>query len=143
MGNVYSSYKYLITNSEENLRFFKEPIFVWTDVPDATANVLLVYLIGGVLPIVSLLMTAMLTSYLEKDSEIEEETNEYDEDTEDNEEDEGIDDENPGYVSPYKEEHIEDEENYIPPIELTPGKEIEPEEEKIEEPKIESHSINI
>lgn len=79
MGNVYSSYKYLITNSEANLRFFKEPIFIWTDVPDATANVLLVYLIGGVLPIVSLLMTAMLTSYLEKDSEINEEIEEIEE----------------------------------------------------------------
>lgn len=81
MGNVYSSYKYLITNSEANLRFFKEPIFIWTDVPDATANVLLVYLIGGVLPIVSLLMTAMLTSYLEKDSDIKEEIEEIEEET--------------------------------------------------------------
>lgn len=86
MGNVYSSYKYLITNSEANLRFFKEPIFIWTDVPDATANVLLVYLIGGVLPIVSLLMTAMLTSYLEKDSDIKEEIEEIEEETSETEE---------------------------------------------------------
>lgn len=88
MGNVYSSYKYLITNSEANLRFFKEPIFIWTDVPDATANVLLVYLIGGVLPIVSLLMTAMLTSYLEKDSDIKEEIEEIKEETAETEESE-------------------------------------------------------
>ena len=124
MGNVYSSYKYLITNSEDNLKFFKEPIFIWTDVPDATANVLLVYLIGGVLPLVSLLMTAMLTSYLEKDSEIEEEINEYDE------ENEGIDDEDPDYVSPYKEEHKDETEDV-------------PEETIPEINQIESHSINI
>ena len=135
MGNVYSSYKYLITKSEDNLRFFKEPIFIWTDVPDATANVLLVYLIGGVLPLVSLLMTAMLTSYLEKDSEIEEEINEYDE------ENEGIDDENPGYVSPYKEDAPinEDEEKHLEDDE---EKQLE-EDEDNNVSQIPSHSVNI
>ena len=66
LGNVYSSYKYLITNSESLLRYFKEPIFVWMDLPDAQANVILTYIIGAILPIVSLLMTGMVTSYLEK-----------------------------------------------------------------------------
>ena len=66
LGNVYSSYKYLITNSESLLRYFKEPIFVWMDLPDAQANVILTYIIGAILPIVSLLMTGMVTSYLGK-----------------------------------------------------------------------------
>lgn len=66
LGNVYSSYQYLITNSNESLRYFKEPIFVWMDMPDQQCNVILTYIIGAILPIVSLLMTSMVTSYLEK-----------------------------------------------------------------------------
>lgn len=64
IGNVYSSYKYIITNSVENLRYFKEPIFIWTDLPDAQANVIIVYLVGALLPIASLLLTSMITNYL-------------------------------------------------------------------------------
>ena len=66
LGNVFSSYEYLITNSGHNLRFFKEPIFVWTDIPDDQCNVILTYIIGAILPIVALLMTSMVTNYLNK-----------------------------------------------------------------------------
>ena len=69
LGNVYSSYKYLITNSNDLLRFFKEPIFVWTELPDAQCNVILTYIVGAILPIVSLLMTSMVTNYIGKDEE--------------------------------------------------------------------------
>ena len=69
LGNVFSSYEYLITNSANNLRFFKEPIFVWTDLPDNQCNVILTYIIGAILPIVALLMTSMVTSYLNKSEE--------------------------------------------------------------------------
>ena len=72
LGNVYSSYQYLITNSESLLRYFKEPIFVWMDMPDQQCNVILTYIIGAILPIVSLLMTSMVTGYLNKeDNKIE------------------------------------------------------------------------
>ena len=64
IGNVYSSYKYIIINSIENLRYFKEPIFIWTDLPDAQANVIIVYLVGALLPIAALLLTSMITNYL-------------------------------------------------------------------------------
>lgn len=67
LGNVYSSYEYLITNSAELLRYFKEPIFVWTDLPDKECNVILTYIIGAILPIVSLLMTSMVTNYIGKE----------------------------------------------------------------------------
>ena len=69
LGNVFSSYEYLITNSGDNLRFFKEPIFVLTDLPDNQCNVILTYIIGAILPIVALLMTSMVTNYLNKDEE--------------------------------------------------------------------------
>lgn len=68
LGNVFSSYKYLITNSSSDLRFFKEPIFIWTDLPDQQCNVILTYIIGAIMPIVALLMTAMLANYLEDHS---------------------------------------------------------------------------
>lgn len=64
LGNVYSSYKYLILNSPENLRFFKEPIFVWTSLPNNIANVILTYIIGAILPIVALCLTSMVSNYL-------------------------------------------------------------------------------
>lgn len=128
MGNVYSSYKYLITNSEDNLRYFKEPIFVWTDIPDATANVLLVYLIGGVLPVVSLLMTAMLTSYLGKEDEVEETEEEVEEDIEDNE---IIEEQQTEAQQINNEEAIPEQE----PIKIEKTNE--------EQPTIESHTVNL
>ena len=69
LGNVYSSYKYIVSNSMENLRFFKEPVFIWTDLPDQMCNVIITYLVGGILPISALLLTEMLTSYLYKEEE--------------------------------------------------------------------------
>lgn len=71
LGNVFSSYKYLITNSVDNLKYFKDPIFVWTTIPDDMANVILTYLIGGILPIVSLALSEMVTSRLSKDEDKE------------------------------------------------------------------------
>lgn len=69
LGNVYSSYKYIVSNSMENLRFFKEPVFIWTDLSDQMCNVIITYLVGGILPISALLLTEMLTSYLYKEED--------------------------------------------------------------------------
>lgn len=64
IGNVFSSYKYLITNSVENLRYFKEPIFIWTELPDDQATVIITYVVGAILPVAALLLTSMITNYL-------------------------------------------------------------------------------
>lgn len=72
IGNVYSSYKYLITNSIDLLRFFKEPIFIWGSIPDDVANVLLTYIIGAILPLVSLALSEMVTERLSTDDNKEE-----------------------------------------------------------------------
>lgn len=69
LGNIFSSYKYLITNSNENLRYFKEPIFMWTDLPDNEANVIITYIVGAILPIVALCLTEMVVSYLGSEEE--------------------------------------------------------------------------
>lgn len=69
IGNVFSSYKYLITNSVENLRYFKEPIFIWTDLPDDQTTVIITYIVGAILPICALLLTSMITNYLSDNEE--------------------------------------------------------------------------
>ena len=75
LGNIFSSYKYLITNSSENLRYFKEPIFVWTTLPDNQCNVIITYIVGAILPIVALCLTEMVVSYLGMEAESKKETN--------------------------------------------------------------------
>lgn len=64
LGNIYSSYKYIVLHSMENLKYFKEPIFIWFDMPDNQVNVVITYLVGAILPISALMLTEMLTSYL-------------------------------------------------------------------------------
>ena len=69
VGNVFSSYKHIITNSVENLKYFKEPIFIWTDLPDQEATVIVTWAIGAILPIAALLITSMITNYLSDQSD--------------------------------------------------------------------------
>ena len=89
IGNVYSSYKHIMLNASENLRFFKEPIFIWTDLPDAQATVIITYISSAILPLCALLLTSMITNYLEdNDKEDEKETEETNEPIEDKFEDE-------------------------------------------------------
>ena len=70
LGNVFSSYEYIITNSMESLRYFKEPIFIWANLPDEQANVIVTYIQGSLLPIICLLLTSMVTSYLSKEEKV-------------------------------------------------------------------------
>ena len=111
IGNVYSSYKYIMLNASENLRYFKEPIFIWTDLPDAQATVIITYISSAILPLCALLLTSMITNYLEdngKDDEGETEEDKLEEEIEEKPEEE-IQEEKP-------EEEIEDkpeEENNI------------------------------
>lgn len=65
LGNIYSSYKYIMLNSSDNLQFFKEPIFIWTNLPDNQATVIVTYIVGAILPVVSLLLTSMVTNQLD------------------------------------------------------------------------------
>lgn len=145
LGNVYASYRYLITNSVENLRFFKEPIFVWTNIPDANANVILTYIIGAVLPIISLLMTGMLTSYL--DVSATKDIEEGEPNPEEKPEDEGFEIEEERVEEP-EEEPIEEAE-YIDPQQVFEEQEPETKEvpmiEHVEQPveKRDSHTINL
>ena len=134
MGNVYNCYRYLILNSEAGLRFFKEPIFVWTEIPDAQANVILSYIMGAILPIVALLLTSMVTSFLGKEYEeieyVEDEP--IVEDTSIEEPEEIIDD--------IAEEDIEEPEEIIDDIAEEDKTEPTVEQEEVKEP---SHFVSI
>lgn len=125
IGNVYSSYKYIMLNASENLRYFKEPIFIWTDLPDAQATVIITYISSAILPLCALLLTSMITNYLEDNGKDDEKETVTDEEV-DKETDEEIQEEKP-------EEEIKEEK----PVEEI--QEEKPEEENINE----SHFINI
>ena len=64
IGNIFSSYKYLILHSPEDLRYFKEPIFIWTNLPDNITTVIITYIVGGLLPLIALCMTGMVSNYM-------------------------------------------------------------------------------
>ena len=94
LGNVYSSYKYILTHSPENLRFFKEPIFIWTDLPDEQATVIVTYIVGAILPICALLLTSMVTNQFEHPNDtiinLEDENVQKDEEFKNNEQEQNI-----------------------------------------------------
>ena len=150
MGNVFSSYKYLLTNSEDMLKYFKEPIFIWTELPDAQANVIVSYLVGAILPIVALLLTSMVTNYInpEDKEEIEEDdTESIEEDDKPEIIDEPVDEE---IDEPIIEEELPEEapESTEMPVidDETPQEVVSIPEEKItqqDENKRPSHFINI
>lgn len=71
LGNVFSSYKYIMLNSVVDLKYFKEPIFVWTNLPDDITTVIVTYIIGAILPIVALCLTSMVTGYLDDEESTE------------------------------------------------------------------------
>ncbi len=76
IGNVFSSYKYLMQHGTADMQYFKDPIFIWTDIPDAQATVIITYLVGAILPICCLCLTAMITNYLEDNQKDKEEKTE-------------------------------------------------------------------
>lgn len=94
LGNVYSSYKHIITSSPENLRFFKEPIFIWTNLPDDQATVIVTYIVGAILPICALLLTSMVTNQFQNPHDsiihLEEEDVQKDEEFKNNEQEQNI-----------------------------------------------------
>jgi len=124
IGNVFSSYKYLMQNNVADLHYFKEPIFVWTDLPDNVTTVLVTYIVGAILPIVALCMTSMIANYLEDNNE----------DKEDNTEE---------VVEEVTEQPaVEEPENEIPKDEYSES-DVADEETEETKPEQQSHFINI
>lgn len=68
LGNVFSSYKEMILNHQEEIRYFTDSVLFFIKNPNpAINNVLISYITGAILPIVALCMTAMVVSLLDKE----------------------------------------------------------------------------
>lgn len=71
MGNVYSCYEWLCTQSTEQLRFFAEPILGWLYIPSVqTQTVVISYITGAILPIVALCLTGIVARYISTNQDI-------------------------------------------------------------------------
>ena len=61
LGNVYSSYAYMITYNMDLVKYFTDSVLFYVQDPDPKVNqVMISYITGAILPIVSLCMTSMV-----------------------------------------------------------------------------------
>lgn len=72
LGNVYSSYKYMIVNNADQIQYFTKSVLFFIQSPNPEYNyVMISYITGAILPIVSLCMTAMVVNILKQKNEPE------------------------------------------------------------------------
>ena len=65
LGNVYSSYMYMIMNNMDLIKYFTDSILFFIQDPNPKVNqVMISYITGAILPIVSLCMTSMVVNVL-------------------------------------------------------------------------------
>ena len=77
LGNVYSSYMYMMMNNTDLISYFTDSVLFYLQDPDPKVNqVMISYITGAILPIVSLCMTSMVVNTSGLDSESEQETKE-------------------------------------------------------------------
>ena len=70
LGNVYSSYYYLVVYNSDMIQYFTESVLFFVQNPNPKFNQVMVsYITGAILPIVSLCMTSMVVDVLEKSDE--------------------------------------------------------------------------
>lgn len=72
LGNIFSSYQYMVLNSQDQIKYFTESVLFYISDPDPQVNTVMIsYIVGAILPIVALCMTGMVAnvSGLEKKSE--------------------------------------------------------------------------
>lgn len=76
LGNVYSSYQYMVLNSQDSIKYFTDSVLFYLQDPNPQVNqVMISYITGAILPIVALCMTSMVvdTSGVEEKDEEEKE----------------------------------------------------------------------
>jgi len=65
LGNVYSSYMYMIMNNMDLIKYFTDSVLFFVQDPNPKVNqVMISYITGAILPIVSLCMTSMVVNVL-------------------------------------------------------------------------------
>lgn len=61
IGNIYSSYQYMILNSGDQIKYFTDSVLFFVQDPNPAVNqVMISYITGAILPIVALCMTSMI-----------------------------------------------------------------------------------
>lgn len=70
LGNVFSSYKYMIMNNADQIQYFTKSVLFFVQSPNPDYNyVMISYIIGAILPIVALLMTSMVVKLMGNEPE--------------------------------------------------------------------------
>ena len=72
LGNVYSSYQYMVINSQDSIKYFTDSVLFYLQDPNPQVNqVMISYITGAILPVVALCMTSMVvdTSGVEEEGE--------------------------------------------------------------------------
>lgn len=72
LGNVFSSYKYMITHNADQIDYFTKSVLFFVQSPNPEYNyVMISYITGAILPVVALCMTSMVVSVLNPKKETE------------------------------------------------------------------------
>ena len=80
IGNIFASYKYMITNSQQEMQYFIDSCMWFVKDPDPQTNIVVCsYIIGAILPIIALCMTGMVVSTSKKQDAAPEEPEEIEE----------------------------------------------------------------
>lgn len=83
LGNVYSSYQYMVLNSQDSIKYFTDSVLFYLQDPNPQVNqVMISYITGAILPVVALCMTSMIVDVSGVDNK--ESENEDDEKIEEN-----------------------------------------------------------
>jgi hypothetical protein len=65
LGNVYSSYMYMIMNNMDLIKYFTDSVLFFIQDPNPKVNqVMISYITGAILPVVALCMTSMIVNVL-------------------------------------------------------------------------------
>lgn len=70
LGNVFSSYKYMLIHNQDQIQYFTKSVLFFIQSPNPDYNyVMISYITGAILPIVSLCLTAMVVNILRQEPE--------------------------------------------------------------------------
>lgn len=68
LGNVYSSYFFMVSNNADKIQYFTKSVLFFVQSPNPDYNyVMISYITGAILPVVSLCLTAMVVNILKQD----------------------------------------------------------------------------
>lgn len=70
LGNVFSSYKYMLMHNADQIQYFTKSVLFFVQSPNPDYNyVMISYITGAILPVVSLCMTAMVVNVIKQEPE--------------------------------------------------------------------------